>query len=71
MRVREKGNQALNEHYGDLILNVIVKPNKKFTRKGFDVYSEKKISVSKAIFGGSCKVETLDGEKIVNIPAGT
>lgn len=56
MRVREKGNQALNEHYGDLILNVIVKPNKIFTRKGFDVYSEKKISVSKAIFGGSCKV---------------
>lgn len=71
LRVRERGNQALNENYGDLILDVRIKPSKIFVRKGFDVYSEKKISVSKAIFGGSCKVETLEGEKTVNISPGT
>lgn len=67
LRVRDKGHQASNETYGDLILVVKVKPNDIFQRKGFDIYSEKKISVSKAILGGNCKVETLEGEKTINI----
>jgi DnaJ-class molecular chaperone len=32
LRVKDKGNQALNENYGDLILMVKVKPSEVFTR---------------------------------------
>ena len=65
--MRDRGHQALNQSYGDLILNIKIKPHKLFVRKGFDIYSELKISVSKAILGGSCKILTLDGEKSNNI----
>jgi len=46
LRVREKGDQALNGNCGDLILQVIVDEHPEFKRKGFDIYTDKKISVT-------------------------
>lgn len=52
LRIREKGHEALNGKAGDLILKPIVKEHPDYRREGFDIHSEKKISVTTAIFGG-------------------
>lgn len=56
---------------GDLYVTVHVRPSEKFTRKGDDVYSEEKITFSQAALGDKIKVETLEGEVKLKIPAGT
>jgi len=56
---------------GDLYLNIRIKPDHRFTREGFDVHSQKKISFAKAALGGTISVETIDGEVELKIPAGT
>lgn len=71
LRIREKGDQALNGHFGDLILQIDLLEHPEFKRKGFDIYSEKKISVTQAIIGGNCEVETIHGTKSVRIAPGT
>ncbi len=56
---------------GDLYLNIRIKPDHRFTREGFDVHSQKKVSFAKAALGGTVGVETIDGEVELKIPAGT
>lgn len=56
---------------GDLYATVHVRPHKRFTRQGNDLHSEVRISVSQAILGGRVDVQTLDGETVMKIPAGT
>lgn len=46
LRIRGKGNEALNGKPGDLILVVNVTPHEEYTRKGLDILSEKRISFS-------------------------
>lgn len=46
LRIKEKGDQAINGNYGDLILHVILDEHPEFKRKGFDIYTYKKISVT-------------------------
>lgn len=53
LRVRGKGYHSLNGSPGDLILNVYVQPHPEYKRKGFDILSDKEISVTQAIFGGA------------------
>jgi len=62
----ERGGEA-----GDLYVNVHVLPDRRFARKGDDVYSEAKISFSQAALGDKISVETLDGEVKLKIPPGT
>ena len=52
LRIKEKGDQALNGNYGDLILHVILDEHPYFRRKAYDIYTDKKISVTQAIIGG-------------------
>lgn len=56
---------------GDLYVRVHVKPDARFERDGFDVYSEAHISFSQAVLGDKIDIDTLDGEKKLVIPAGT
>lgn len=56
---------------GDLYVNVQVKPHKKFTREGDIILSEEHISMVDAALGTELKVETLDGELTMKVPAGT
>ena len=73
LRVKEKGHQALNGHFGDALF--LVKVNKEslvdFKRDGYNILSEKQITLTQAIFGGECEVETINGMKKVQIMPGT
>ncbi|MDY6012273.1 molecular chaperone DnaJ [Clostridium sp.] len=56
---------------GDLYVNIIVAPSKKFTRKGIDIYVDAHISIAKAALGTEITVETVDGNVKYTVPAGT
>ncbi|MBI2099420.1 molecular chaperone DnaJ [Candidatus Uhrbacteria bacterium] len=56
---------------GDLYINIEVRKDKRFERKGDDIFSKLKITYPFAVLGGSMTVETVDGEVELKIPAGT
>lgn len=55
---------------GDLFVNVNVQTHPKFQRSGKDIYSSVNIDVTQAVLGGTKEVETIYGNKKINIPAG-
>ncbi len=56
---------------GDLYVRVQVEPDKRFNRKGYDIYSKKEISFTQAALGDKIEVETVEGPVKLKIPAGT
>ena len=71
LRVKGKGHEALNGVSGDLILKVEVDMFPGYSRDGYDLHSTKNISVTQAIFGGQCEIETIQGLKTIKIQPGT
>lgn len=71
IRLREYGDAIAHGATGDLYVNVRVKPHKKFTREGDLILSEETISMIDAALGTELKVDTVEGEKTLKIPAGT
>ncbi len=72
LRFKEKGNSGSNGgRYGDLYVQIEVKPHKIFDRQGNDIYLEEKIDVTQAVLGGKIKVPTLHGDINVKIKPGT
>ena len=61
----------MNGEFGDLILRVDVQPHENFKRDGFNIHSEVRLPVTKAIFGGQTEVETIHGMKNIVIAPGT
>ncbi len=56
---------------GNLYVSLHVKSHLFFKRRDDDVILELQINVAQAALGGSVKVPTLDGERLVTIPEGT
>ena len=56
---------------GDLYINVRVQGSPKFRKQGKNVHSSLELTVSEAVLGCTKKIETVHGEKSVNIPAGS
>ena len=56
---------------GDLYITFNVKSDREFSRDGFDVLSEKNISISEAVLGDKVQINTLEGEVTLKIPNGT
>lgn len=56
---------------GDLYITFRVKPDPEFKRDGFDIVTEKEISISEAALGANIKIKTLEGEIVFKIPIGT
>jgi len=56
---------------GDLFINVHVEKSKKFVKRGKDIYTRIKLTVSEAALGCTRLIDTVHGEKNVNIPAGS
>lgn len=56
---------------GDLLVEVRVKPHKKFTREGDLILSTESVSMVDAALGTKIDVDTVDGVKTLKIPAGT
>lgn len=72
IRMADRGEVSeIGNNYGDLYLIVNIKPHKDFVRKGDDVYSVKEITFAQAVMGDKIKVETIDGEVKLKVPAGT
>ena len=71
LRMSKKGNFSLKGESGDLLIKVIVKPHPIFKREGVDIISEKYITMTQAILGGTCKVETLSGKVDLKLKPGT
>ena len=55
---------------GDLYVYLFVENDKTFTREGINIRSEITISYLQAILGTRLKVDTVDGEEELTIPAG-
>ncbi|MBQ3310288.1 DnaJ domain-containing protein [Candidatus Saccharibacteria bacterium] len=73
IRLAEKGGPApvKGGTKGDLYVAIHVKPHKRLTREGSIILSEETISMVDAALGTEIKVETVDGDVIMKIPAGT
>ncbi|MDR2353706.1 MAG: J domain-containing protein [Deltaproteobacteria bacterium] len=73
-RLRVKGKGAPGENGGtpgDLFLLVHVAQDANFRRDGNNLLVEKKISLYRALLGGSIEMETLTGRTSLKVPAGT
>lgn len=55
---------------GDLIINVNVRPDPIFTRKGFDIWCEIPVTYLQAVLGDEITVPTIDGKVKYTIPEG-
>ena len=56
---------------GDLYVEVHIAPNREFTRKGQDLHCWLSIPMTWAALGATTSVSTFDGQKDLEIPAGT
>jgi molecular chaperone DnaJ len=56
---------------GDLYVEVLVRPDERFRRDGNDLVTVVEIPATKAMLGASVAVPTLDGERQVDVTAGT
>src|SRR5436190_2541308 len=56
---------------GDLSVEVVVADDDRFERHGQDLVSVVEVSVTRAMLGGTVTVATLDGDRDVEIPAGS
>lgn len=56
---------------GDLFVNVHVRPHETLVRRGDDIVSQYAMSYTEATLGAKVSIETIEGEVIMKIPAGT
>jgi len=72
LRFRDRGEAGTNGGgYGDLFVQIEVKPHKYFERNGDDIYLDQDVDVVSAVLGDTIKIPTLHGDVEVKIKAGT
>lgn len=72
MRLSQEGDAGKNGGpSGDLYVVLHVKASKYFKREGFNVFTTLEVSPAQAVMGDEITIKTLDGEKVVNVQAGT
>ncbi|MCD6471460.1 molecular chaperone DnaJ [bacterium] len=72
IRFREQGNIGRRRgKSGDLYVRIRVKKDAVFSRRGFDILSKEKMTISQAVLGGKVKVRTLEGDVYLKIPPRT
>jgi DnaJ-class molecular chaperone len=71
LRLRGKGAQgAGNGEFGDALIEVEIRPDRRFTRVGDDILLEWPVSLSEAVQGAGIKVLTPTGEVTMSVPKG-
>jgi molecular chaperone DnaJ len=72
LRVAGEGEAGFNGGPpGDLYVFLSVKEHAKFQRRDYDIHSEETVSITQASLGAELSVETIEGEELLKIPAGT
>ncbi len=71
LRLKNKGREFPDGHQGDAYIEIHIKPDKIFTRKRNDIYTEIPIAINEAILGSTIEVETIHGFVKVKIPKAT
>ena len=72
LRVSGEGDSGkLNGPSGDLYVYLFVNEDERFKRDGINVNSDVEVGYLQAILGCELSVETIDGETVLEIPAGT
>lgn len=72
IRVQGKGERGINGgDYGDLYLEIVLKPHEFFKRDGNDIHLDVPLSFIDAALGITIEVPTVYGNVEVEIPAGT
>ncbi len=72
LRVSGKGNAGTNGGpYGDLHVNISVRPDPIFKRDGFDIHTDIPITYTQAVLGDEIVVPTIDGKVKYPVPEGT
>lgn len=72
IRVSKEGDCGINGGpNGDLFVVIHVEPSNYYKRDGINVFSELEISPAQAVVGDIISIKTLDGEKEIQIPAGS
>ena len=72
MTLRGEGNRGKNGGpSGDVYLTILIKPDKLFARKGYDVYYTMPVTFIEATLGAEIEVPTLHGKVKLKVPEGT
>lgn len=72
VRIRGKGEPGANGGpRGDLLVEVAVQMHPVFKRQDYDIYSTVPISFTKAALGGDLLINTIDGDVVYTVKAGT
>lgn len=72
VRIRDKGEPGSNGGpRGDLLVEVVVSRHPIFQRQDMNVYSTAPISYAQAALGGEIRLNTIDGDVLYDVKAGT
>lgn len=72
IRVSKEGDCGINGGpNGDLFVVIHVEPSNYYKRDGINVFTELEIYPAQAVVGDIISIKTLDGEKEIQIPAGS
>ena len=72
VRIREKGEPGINGGpRGDLLVEVVVSRHPIFQRQDMNIYSTVPISFAQAALGGEVRINTVDGDVLYEVKAGT
>ena len=68
VRIAGEGRTALDGRKGDLYLNVTVRPDERFERKGADLHVDVEVPLTSAVLGGETEVTALDKKVALKLP---
>ena len=72
IRIRDKGEPGINGGpRGDLLVQVSVAQHPIFQRDGVNIFSTAPITFAQAALGGDIRINTVDGEVVYTVKAGT
>ena len=71
LKLEGKGEGGRNAAAGDLYVVIHIKPHSEFKREDENLFLDKKIDLSIAIFGGTLEIAGIDKKIKLKIPAGT
>lgn len=64
-------NTGTKMRFGDVDIVFRVKPHPEFTREGYDIFSERKLSIPQVVLGDVIEVKTVHGGVKLKVAAGT